>query len=461
MTNHPNFLFVSPKRGGILQSSGFLDLKSLIALSQACKANALDELSLIVLIENEITRNHGVKTMKEAIEYWRNVCRSKSLLKRWLERDSCSSTTAESIKVTHDMLSCALPYEVMFSKMLRTVSTKLEQLKLVNEKSKFGKTILHEATTKSCHLESMKLILALLPEPERLKAVDMRNNNGWTALHYAAQSGNTDSLKTILAVFPESERLKAVGLQNRDGNTVLHVAARSCNRESLEFILSLYPESERLHVVRMQNALGQTALHLSRGLGCLNTILSLYPESERLHAVRMQDEFGWTALHWAAWSGNSESINFLLSLFPESVRLQAVKMQDVLGNTVLHCAAQSGNFESIEAILALYPESERLQIFTMTNLCGETVLHCAAESNKIECITAILSLFPESQRLRVLQKRDQTGNTVLENMNGKTRDTIREWLSKPKRLALKRSHQSASQTTEGVDAEQPEVKKQR
>ncbi len=152
MRDHSTILFAAPKRGGILQSSGFLDLKSLMALNRTCKANALDELSLIVLIENEITRSHGVQTMEEAIEYWGNVCRSKSLSKRWLERDS-GCTTAESIKVTQTMLSCALPYEVMFAKMLRTVPSKLEQLKLVNEKSKFGRTLLHDAT-KSGHLES-------------------------------------------------------------------------------------------------------------------------------------------------------------------------------------------------------------------------------------------------------------------------------------------------------------------
>ncbi len=57
---HPTTLFVSPKQGDILQSSVFLDLNSLMSLSRTCKAHAFDELSLIQLIENEITRNHQV-----------------------------------------------------------------------------------------------------------------------------------------------------------------------------------------------------------------------------------------------------------------------------------------------------------------------------------------------------------------------------------------------------------------
>ncbi len=34
-----DFLFTSPMQGGILQSSGFLDLKSLVSLSRTAKVN--------------------------------------------------------------------------------------------------------------------------------------------------------------------------------------------------------------------------------------------------------------------------------------------------------------------------------------------------------------------------------------------------------------------------------------
>ncbi len=69
------------------------------------KANVIDELSLILVIENEITRYHGAHTMKEAIDFWQEVCRENPLLKQWLERDGSCSSTGESIKITHEMLS--------------------------------------------------------------------------------------------------------------------------------------------------------------------------------------------------------------------------------------------------------------------------------------------------------------------------------------------------------------------
>ncbi len=99
-------LFVSPKQGGILQSSGFLDLQSLMALSRTCKAHALDELSLILLIENEITRSHGVSSLEEAIDLLHDLFRIPCL-KQWLNRTVDRTDT--SIIVTQDtMKSCAM-----------------------------------------------------------------------------------------------------------------------------------------------------------------------------------------------------------------------------------------------------------------------------------------------------------------------------------------------------------------
>ena len=90
----------------------------------------IDEQSLILLIENEITRDHGVETMEEAIDFWRQLCQENPLLKQWLERD-CSSSSSndaeQSIQVTHDMLADATLYKVMFAKMLRTIPIQPER----------------------------------------------------------------------------------------------------------------------------------------------------------------------------------------------------------------------------------------------------------------------------------------------------------------------------------------------
>ncbi len=236
-----------------------------------------------VLIDNEITRYHPrVTTMKEAINFWRKAFR-RPLLKQWLERDS---SAADSIKITHNMLTDAVPYEVMLGKMLRAVPTESERLELVSERDKKEKTLLHRV----------------------------------------AQAGNPDSIEFILSLYPESERKHVVNIQDQYG-TVLHAAAYSEHPESLKTVLRMYPESECLQAVRMPDHYGRTVLHHVTNSGkveCLKHLLTLYPESERAHAVSIPDRDGWTVLHCAVRLGNLESIEALLAVYPESDGLQAL-----------------------------------------------------------------------------------------------------------------------------------------
>ena len=295
MESYQHSLFVSPKQGGILQSSGFLDLKSLMALNRTCKANMIDELSLIQWIENEITRrHHGVETMQEAIAFCRTIF-GNARLKQWLERDSGSIV----IKVTRDMLSAALLYEVMLAKMLRTVSRELERVQLVGKEFQTGRSLLHVAALAG-RAESIKTILAVYPESERLHNVHMQDQFGWTALHCAVSSNNYEFVKLLLALHSETERLRAVNMQDRYGNTVLHCAARLGNRETIETILAVYPESERLQVVNTPNRYGETVLHCvakSKTIESIKTVLSLYPDSERMQTVNVPDRTGNTVLN--------------------------------------------------------------------------------------------------------------------------------------------------------------------
>ena len=327
-----------------MQSSGFLDLKSLSALSQTCKANAFDELSLIQLIEHEITRHHGVKTVGDAIHFWRRVYRFDPLLKQWRERAEPSAAAI----VTRQMLADAVPYEVMLAKMLRTVPTQSERFQLVKGQydttGRLVRSSLHDAAKSGNH-ESLKIILSLYPnESKRLLAVRKKDRRGNTVLHYAATSKEIDCFKTILFLYPESERLHAVNIKDSYETTV-YCAARSGNSESIKLILSLYPETENLRVAKENSYFG-------------------------------------TALHYAALSGNFESIEAILALYPESERLQALSATVRLGETVLDRVAASNDIECIKAVLSLYPESQRLWIMNEPNRKRRTMLSYMNEETR-------------------------------------------------------------------------------
>ncbi len=160
-------LFVGPKQGGILQSSGFLNLQSLMSLSRTCKAHALDELSLTLLIDNEITRNHQVFTLEEAIHFLKRVCQ-KPLLRQWI----AGVRIGQSIGLTRQLLFEAVCYDVMLVKMLRaTPESFRSQFLNHHQRNEFESTLLHRAAL-SDNPESIKAILAFYPESQRFSGLE-------------------------------------------------------------------------------------------------------------------------------------------------------------------------------------------------------------------------------------------------------------------------------------------------
>ncbi len=423
MTDHPNILFVSPKQGGTLQSSGFLDLKSLMALNRTCKAHAFDELSLILFIENEITRDHRVETVADAISLLRRVY-DKPLLRQWLERES-NARTGSIVMSTRDMLSEATCYDVMLVKMLKIVPRSLLVMTVSMQNSNRS-TVLHSAA-RSGNCTSLQLILNLFPESQLSEVVSWTDLSGRSVLHYAVRSGNLESIKTILALYPdESKLVRAVCNRDQSGRTALHWAVRSGNPESIRFIGSLLSdESERTRAMCMQDPSGETVLHHAVSSGntdFMKAVLDVLPESERIHVVSVQSTIGKNALHWAAFKRKSQAVKLILSHLPESQHFEAVCTPDQQGRTVLHYAAFAGNMASIEVIMNLLPEEAQcLAVVSVQDHSNRrTALHDAARSrnpNSSSAVRSILTFLPESQHSQVLSMQDVNGNTALQLMS--------------------------------------------
>ncbi len=405
----PAILFTSPKRGGILQSSGFLNLKSLTLLSRTCKAHTFDELSLIMLIENEITRNHGLSTVdveheqdqpaavERAIGFLKTLY-CQPLLKQWLKRGDNTSASSPIIP-NHDMLSDAICYDVMLTKMLRAIPES-QRLHVVSGQDLCGWSLLHCAAY-SGNLESIKAIFSLYPESEYWGLVSSPDRDcQQTALHIAASTADSGMIKFILSLLPESQHLEAMSLQDHNERTVLHYATESPEPNStIQFILSLFSESQRLQLISIQDTWGSTALHYVakfENVESCRTILELLPEAHRLQVVSVHDQLQ-TALHCAVHTG---SIRDFLVLLPESQRLQGLSLQDVWGRTVLHYA----DSESITTVLESLPEAQRLQVVCMGDANGMTMLQNAVNSENFELIQAVLDSLPEPQRAEVYWK---------------------------------------------------------
>lgn len=97
---------------------------------------------------------------------------------------------------------------------------------MVREKDELFWTTLHHAVD-SGNSSSVQTILALDPNQSNwLPVVPVQDLIGFgdNLLFLAAHSGNSESLRLLITLYPESQRLRVVSIPNWRGQTVLHLA---------------------------------------------------------------------------------------------------------------------------------------------------------------------------------------------------------------------------------------------
>jgi len=186
------------------------------------------------------------------------------------------------------------------------------------------------------------------------KGADLSNTaeQGWTALHWAAQEGHEPVTRLLL------DREADVSATDERGWTALHLAA-SRDREPVTRLLL-----DRGANVSATNEQGWTALHWAAQEGHEPvTRLLLDREAD----VSATDEQGWTALHWAADRGHKPVTRLLLD------RGANVSATNKHGWTALHFAA-SRDREPVTRLLL-----DRGANVSATNEHGWTALHWAVD----------------------------------------------------------------------------------
>lgn len=192
---------------------------------------------------------------------------------------------------------------------------------------------------------------------------DETDENGWTALHWAAQKGHTAFGKALLAC-PE---FTAIDAQDLGRTTALHSCARQGRIELCRALLAR-PDLTSLDV-RSTN--GNTALHWAARSGHSDVCMMLL-ESTKFSAVNDQNVHGWTALHYAAAGGLTETCKALL-IHPG---FNAVSERTNNGETALHWAALNGEYEIckilIDSVDATLQDVEGLTAFDGARSCRRT-----------------------------------------------------------------------------------------
>ncbi|KAF2963387.1 hypothetical protein GQX73_g10198 [Xylaria multiplex] len=180
----------------------------------------------------------------------------------------------------------------------------------VDTTNEFGETALHIAAYCN-HYEVVAWLLSKRGDQnERDSFVTRRNWVDYTALHYAAQSGE---LRVVDFLIKEAtDKNKYVTAINRRCETALHLAAAHGNLQIVERLIQ--EATDKNKYVTTIDQLSATALHEAAAVGDLEIVKRLIQEAaNKNYYLNMADSDGNTALHkFANGTADSAAIGVFL-----------------------------------------------------------------------------------------------------------------------------------------------------
>lgn len=217
-------------------------------------------------------------------------------------------------------------------------------------------------------------------------------NNGWTALHFAAQSGRMEIMKILLEKGADIEA-RAAGRV-----TPLYLAAVRGQVNAAALLLS------NGAVVDVENRSGLTPLYAAAQRGDVPMVSCLLKAGANInHSGRN----GWTPLHIAVQSGYSEIVEIMLE---NGADVHAVDLHG--GWSVMHLAAQEGHSAMIEQLVSAGA------MVNVAGARGETPLHVAVSNRRHATVAILLALdadvaFQDAQKRTALDFAESTGDSEL------------------------------------------------
>ncbi|KAF7990242.1 hypothetical protein HCN44_000047 [Aphidius gifuensis] len=195
-----------------------------------------------------------------------------------------------------------------------------------------------------------------------------------SAFHYCAIAGNNEVLSEIISHMTSTEVQKALNRQSAVGWTPLLIAA---HRGHMEIVTNLLANHARVDVFDLE---GRSALHLAAEHGYLQVCDALLASKAFINS---KSRVGRTALHLAAMNGYTHLVRFLVQDYSAAIDVLTLRKQ-----TPLHLAASSGQLEVCKLLLELGASIDA------TDDLGQKPIHAAAMNNYSEVAQLFLQRHP-------------------------------------------------------------------
>ncbi len=190
-----------------------------------------------------------------------------------------------------------------------------------------------------------------------ISIIDIKDNLGNTALHYAVVLNNFSMVKDLIN--NNADPL----IRNNEGDNVLHMGLKYNRNEIIEFIVN-----KNININFLTKT-GETLLQLA--VSYQNNIISLFLiENTKINLNNAEKDFGTTVLQQLIVQNN-------ITLFKKAISYGAnINQQDFYGNTSLIYISTETNIELFNCLLSY----DNLN-YNLTNIDGETSLHIILTKN--------------------------------------------------------------------------------